>query len=156
MCSATSWTLDDITVRSKSGYRCSYCLTLVSVSRRKSLDTKSSRHEYGHSMTYCCRCDRCFVSDASLEQHLGASRRHNICYRCDKDFETWEGLIQHYLQSYRHFYCQQCNAHFHDDDTLEEHLSQEHDYCFTCLKVRSPDTYQSTVLSTRLQFHAVL
>lgn len=113
-------------------------------------------------MAYCSRCDRYFVHEQALDQHIRASSAHYVCDDCDKDFSSWTGLQQHYVQSPRHHYCQRCDRHFSTYNGLMNHCDAVHYFCMFHRKhfnsaeglrqhyIKSGDHYYCTVCDTLL------
>lgn len=83
-------------------------------------------------MMHCDRCERHFVHESALQQHLRDSKRHWPCYKCDEDFASWSARRQHYVESWRHYYCEIHEELFDDLDDLEEHYNAEHFRCEFC------------------------
>lgn len=85
-------------------------------------------------MEYCAKCEREFVSEESLEQHLRHSSSHEYCVRCSKSFDSASALQQHLRDSSKHHICSICSTRM-DFDTrahLEAHLEKVHDHCVPC------------------------
>ncbi|QBZ65656.1 hypothetical protein PoMZ_12619 [Pyricularia oryzae] len=76
----------------------------------------------------CALCDRLFVSEESLEQHLRDSPAHASvyeCEKCDRSFNSDEALQQHVRNSPAHaatFDCETCDRSFKTDEALQQHL----------------------------------
>ncbi|KDQ53522.1 hypothetical protein JAAARDRAFT_61237 [Jaapia argillacea MUCL 33604] len=85
-------------------------------------------------MVWCTSCDRSFVSQHALEQHLEASPNHNYCSKCERDFNSWNALRTHYINSPIHYFCRGCDDDFDDDDELDDHIEENHWYCGNCEK----------------------
>ncbi|KID85918.1 C2H2 finger domain-containing protein [Metarhizium guizhouense ARSEF 977] len=85
-------------------------------------------------MEYCAKCEREFVSEESLEQHLRHSSYHEYCVRCSKSFNSASALQQHLRDSSKHHICSICTTRMDFDtrDDLEAHLEKVHDHCAPC------------------------
>lgn len=86
-------------------------------------------------MAYCEHCDRFFVNERSLKQHISHSSRHHFCGTCKREFRTAIGLEQHRVQSSLHHYCQRCAYEYPGESELLEHYEESHAYCYKCKKV---------------------
>jgi len=88
----------------------------------------------------CTNCDRSFVTEQALQQHLRDSPAHAAtfdCEECDRAFRTDDALQQHLRDSAAHaatFDCEECDRAFHTDDALQQHLrdSAAHAATFDC------------------------
>ncbi|TLD22157.1 hypothetical protein PspLS_08159 [Pyricularia sp. CBS 133598] len=76
----------------------------------------------------CVSCDRVFVSEESLQQHLRDSPVHDLvyeCKKCNRSFNSEESLQQHVRDSPAHaqsFDCEMCDRAFKTDEALQQHL----------------------------------
>ncbi|TLS21752.1 uncharacterized protein PpBr36_09443 [Pyricularia pennisetigena] len=88
----------------------------------------------------CVSCDRVFVSEESLQQHLRDSPVHASmykCQKCDRSFSSDEALQQHLRDSPVHasmYECKKCDRYFSSDEALQQHVrdSPAHAPSFDC------------------------
>lgn len=99
-------------------------------------------------MSYCYRCERYFVHEVALGQHMRESSLHNYCDVCAKDFPSENALRQHFIQSSQHAYCQYCDRHFSSDNGLYNHCSAVHFYCFPCHRLFQSESSLQAHLSS--------
>ena len=86
-------------------------------------------------MAYCSPCERDFVSQVALEQHLTTSMRHvDSCARCGKQFDSPGAKEQHIRDSTKHNVCHDCpqSPDFGTEAELDEHLERVHHHCIEC------------------------
>ena len=99
-------------------------------------------------MDYCSNCDRDFLNELALRQHLRDSPAHASsfdCGDCDRSFGSEDALQQHLRDSPAHapsFDCGDCDRRFGSKDALQQHWS--HSTVYSQQRVNSlPITYRS-------------
>ncbi|KAI3660450.1 hypothetical protein MP638_004279 [Amoeboaphelidium occidentale] len=85
-------------------------------------------------MLHCGKCDRWFVHDGALQQHIENSNVHNYCHRCQKDYQTVNGYNQQLRTSRAHAShdCSYCNDFFFSIEDYRSHLVDAHNWCQDC------------------------
>ena len=48
-----------------------------------------------HGWLFCDRCQRCFVDEVAIKQHLSAAKNHHVCSLCGQDSPTEEEFKSH-------------------------------------------------------------
>lgn len=84
-------------------------------------------------MTYCEECDRYFVNDAAMWDHMKhSSLSHPKCQRCNLFFRTMGYLEEHIDDDANHHPCQCCNPRidFFDQAALDRHIEDK--ICRAC------------------------
>jgi hypothetical protein len=95
-------------------------------------------------MPWCVKCDRSFISNASLRQHLEASSLHAdddsdeespIFSESESDEESGSEVEK------QQTFCFKCNRNFVDENSLDDHLrnSSRHNVCL-CLETTAIST----------------
>ena len=78
-------------------------------------------------MAFCDRCDRSFINDRALEQHVADSSDHHVCSECLKDLSSAHGLLQHAKQKHGRIVCEECpDRDFVDENALRQHRASKH------------------------------
>lgn len=89
-------------------------------------------------MAWCLDCDRYFVNENALQQHLDYSATHRPVYNCEpcrQSFSNAHGLEQHKLNSIKHlrkvwnYVCAPCSWGCSQLETLEVHKEEVHHWC---------------------------
>ncbi|KAF8453884.1 hypothetical protein BDZ91DRAFT_668417 [Kalaharituber pfeilii] len=88
-------------------------------------------------MAWCDSCDRYFVNEYALQQHLDNAEVHRtpFCEPCGQSFSSWEGLSQHEDNSLKHkrnvydYVCSPCNWGCDDEWEWERHEVEVHFWC---------------------------
>jgi heat shock protein HslJ len=91
-------------------------------------------------MEWCEACNRSFVSQEALDQHLRDSPAHAVIYDCEpcnRSFGSQEALDQHLRDSPAHaviYDCEPCNRSFSSQEALDQHLrdSPAHAVIYDC------------------------
>ena len=85
----------------------------------------------GPQIPWCNFCQKRFLNEQSLQQHL-ASPAHTIpCEQCGKTFSSQQALKQH-LNSGTHTKCNFCDRSFRDRHSLQQHIDAVHHDCPFC------------------------
>ena len=72
---------------------------------------------------YCLRCDRSFLDDSALAQHVADSSKHHVCHECPKDFASAHALSEHNRQKHAvGRTCGRCDLVFASERDLQGHL----------------------------------
>ena len=108
-------------------------LGLPHFSRQHHLKSKTARLTTAEMGGWWCdKCERSFVHEAALDQHLRDAYMHNYCFVCQRDFSSHQALAQHKQNSYRHNICGGCGNDFVRADDLDDHIEECHWYCSRC------------------------
>ncbi|KAF1957978.1 hypothetical protein CC80DRAFT_491291 [Byssothecium circinans] len=87
-------------------------------------------------VAYCHRCDKRFIKEHALHQHVRDSPRHKLCPECDFDGESWDDLLDHCRETNCRSVCQDCDngggIHWrYNCDAYLKHLEDEN-VCTEC------------------------
>lgn len=85
----------------------------------------------------CQACDRVFVNQQALTNHLENSSRHYYCRPCQRDFNSYKALQQHWKNDprHKHTYCDRCDMNFSSCSLMLEHkrnTTSKHFLCMPC------------------------
>lgn len=118
------------------------------------------------SSFFCRPCNRTFINDEALQQHLSHSSEHVYCTKCRRDFVSSEARESHFANSERHNVCPNtiCQAQYENgadfdhSDLLLRHYEKEPRHHFRChhCKMILALIYDSTNITPKLMLCATI
>ncbi|KAF2493929.1 hypothetical protein BU16DRAFT_528113 [Lophium mytilinum] len=97
-----------------------------------------------HACFRCESCDRRFVDQLALYQHLASSSKHSLCGNCMIDFASGQGLREHWRQDHCMHLCDGCDTGFGTADEFIAHANA----CHVC-----PQCHRHNLNANNLEFH---
>ncbi|KAF8545049.1 hypothetical protein BDD12DRAFT_771577 [Trichophaea hybrida] len=113
-------------------------------------DHALSQHLKAMHLCHCSPCGRTFSSEQAYEQHMASPQHSKSCNFCTTKFRIEDThALNHHLKT-SHSHCEPCNRTFVSDTALQAHLenSPRHDYCESCERqFRSETAYEMHMAS---------